>query len=74
MVPGWLPGGSPEKVLTGEPVNTIHDKTEGLSIDVFVAATLINFAVGCFAGLLFVFTTKRNQTLDGPDKNVKFKT
>jgi hypothetical protein len=64
MVPGYLESGVAEKTLTGEPVNTIRDKTDGLSIDVFMAATLINFSVGSIVGIVLPFYTKRNQTKD----------
>ena len=64
MVPGYLEAGAADKALTGEPINTIRDKTDGLSIDVFMAATLINFSVGSIVGIVLPFYTKRNQTKD----------
>ncbi len=67
MVPGYLDSGMADKVLTGEPANTIKDKTDGLSFDIFFAATVINFAVGSFAGIILPFYTKRTQTKDSKE-------
>ena len=64
MVPGYLQPGEADKVLTGEPANTIIDKTDGMSLDIFMAATIINFSVGSFAGIVLPFYMKRNQTRD----------
>ena len=64
LVPGYLQPGVPGKVLTGEPANTLVDKTGGLSIYVFMAATIINFAVGSFTGIILPFYMKRNQARD----------
>jgi hypothetical protein len=64
MVPGYLHPGEADKVLTGEPANTIIDKTDGLSFDIFFAATFINFSVGSFTGIVLPFYMKRNQTRD----------
>lgn len=64
MVPGYLQPGMADKVLTGEPANTIIDKTDGMSLDIFMAATIINFSVGSFAGIVLPFYMKRNQTRD----------
>lgn len=62
MVPGYLEAGPAEKVATGTPINVVHDKTNGLSFRSFIGATLINFAFGSTAGILFPFYAKRNQT------------
>lgn len=64
MVPGYLQPGTAGKVLTGEPANTLIDKTNGMSLDIFMAATIINFSVGSFAGIVLPFYMKRNQTRD----------
>jgi amino acid transporter len=64
MVPGYLQPGTPGKVLTGEPANSLVDKTDGLSFDIFFAATFINFSVGSFTGIVLPFALKRNQTRD----------
>lgn len=64
LVPGYLQTGETGKSLAGAPANTISDKTDGLSFDVFMAATVINFSVGSFASIILPFYTKRNQTRD----------
>lgn len=58
LVPGYLQPGQTAKALTNDPVNSIHDKTNGLSFQVFMAATIINFSVGSFTGIMLPFTTK----------------
>jgi len=67
FVPGYLSPGPTEKVLTDVPVNSIIDKTGGMSFDIFMAATIINFSVGSFAGVILPFYSKRNQTRDSRD-------
>jgi len=67
MVPGYLASGPPDRLMTGEPANIIKDKTGGLSFEVFFAATVINFAVGSFSGIILAFYSKRNQTNDRKD-------
>jgi hypothetical protein len=64
LVPGYLDGGMADKILTGEPANIIKDKTNGLSFEVFIAATIINFSVGSFTGIILPFYSKRNQVRD----------
>lgn len=64
LVPGYLGSGVPAKVLPDEPANIIRDKTNGLSFQVFMAATVINFSVGSFASIILPFYSKRNQTKD----------
>jgi len=64
MVPGYLESGPPDRSLVGEPANVIKDKTDGLSFEVFFAATVINFAVGSFSGIILSFYSKRNQIND----------
>jgi hypothetical protein len=64
FVPGYLHAGTPDKVLANPPANTIQDKTNGLSFDIFFAATIINFSVGSFTGIVLPFYMKRNQTKD----------
>ena len=64
MVPGYLSSSHPEKTLVDEPVNIIHDKTEGLSFIVFMAATVVNFSVGSFTSIVLPFYLKKNQTRD----------
>ena len=64
MVPGYLHAGMADKLLTGGPASSLKDKTDGLSVDVFMAATIINFSVGSFISIIFPFFLKRNQPSD----------
>jgi hypothetical protein len=64
LVPGYLGYGMADKTLTDEPVNIIKDKTDGLSFEVFMTATIVNYSVGAFVGLILPFYSKRNQTRD----------
>src|SRR5215213_3803048 len=36
FIPGYLGAGNADKLLTGEPANFVKDKTDGLSLDVFM--------------------------------------
>jgi multisubunit Na+/H+ antiporter MnhC subunit len=63
MVPGFF-SRTPDKELTGEPANMITGATDGLAFQVFLAAIVINFTVGSFAGIVLPFYEKRNQTKD----------
>jgi hypothetical protein len=67
MVPGYLGSGPASKQLVDEPANLVKDKTDGLSFSVFMAATVINFSVGSFVGIIFPFAAKLNQKKDAPD-------
>jgi hypothetical protein len=62
MVPGYLGAGTTEKVLTGEPANTVYDKTRGLSFMVFATAVIGNVAAGSFVSIIFPFAMKADQT------------
>ncbi len=64
LVPGYLDAGNADRLLNGEPVNTIWDKTDGLSFEVFFAATVINFSVGSFTGIILPFYSKRSNADD----------
>jgi hypothetical protein len=64
FIPGYVQPGDTGKTLVEEPANTIHDKTDGLSFNIFMAATVINFSVGSFTGIILPFYLKRNQTRD----------
>lgn len=64
LVPGYMQSGGADTVLEDAPANMVQDKTEGLSFSVFMAATVINFSVGSFAGIILPFYLKRNQTRD----------
>lgn len=67
MIPGYLTSTHPAKTLEGEPSNTILDKTNGLSFQVFMAATFINFSVGSFSAIIVSFAAKKNQKKDQRD-------
>lgn len=62
LIPGYLDSGPAGRVSPDTPINAIHDKTRGLSFRVFIGATIINFSFGSFAGIIYPFTIKRNQT------------
>lgn len=64
MIPGYLSAGPAEKATHNTPANEIFDKTNGLSFRIFMGASIINFAVGSFAGIIFPFSAKRNQKKD----------
>jgi hypothetical protein len=64
MVPGYLDAGPAGKATPDTPANEIFDKTNGLSFRIFMGASLINFAFGSFAGIVFPFSVKKNQTKD----------
>src|SRR4030095_6452375 len=64
LVPGYLGVGNAGQLFRGEPVNVIKDKTDGLSFEVFFAATVINFAVGSFTGIILPFYSKPTQAKD----------
>jgi hypothetical protein len=64
FVPGYLNGGDAGKLLDDVPANMVRDKTDGLSFSIFMAATVINFSVGSFTGIILPFYLKRNQTRD----------
>ena len=64
LVPGYLSNGPAGVVAPDAPPNAIHDKTNGLSFRIFIGAIIFNFSMGSFAGIVFPFMIKRNQTKD----------
>lgn len=62
MVPGFLHSGQAEKVLHGQPAQTVDDKTNGLSFMVFANAILGNISCGSFVSIVFPFSLKGDQT------------
>lgn len=64
MIPGYLSAGPIGRIQTGEPVTLVKGRTDGLSFEVFFAATIINFSVGSFTGIVLPFAVKRNQKRD----------
>ena len=55
FVPGYLGNGPAQKVLTGNPPSDVLDKTNGLSLKIFMTAIIGNFSVGSFASILLPF-------------------
>lgn len=55
FVPGYLESGNADQRMVAEPANIVTDKTDGLSFQVFFAATVINFSVGSFVGIILPF-------------------
>jgi Na+/proline symporter len=62
LVPGYLSSGTTDKVLTGEPANTVYDKTRGMSFMVFATAIIGNLSAGSFVSIVFPFALKADQT------------
>ncbi len=67
LVPGYLSFGTAGKVLKDAPGNNLAAHTRGLSGHVFFAATIFNFSVGSFAGIVLPFYMKWNQTKDSKE-------
>jgi hypothetical protein len=61
LVHGLLATGTPGKVLTGEPANTVQDRTNGLDFMLIVNAIIGNFVTGSFACVVLPPSIKRNQ-------------
>jgi hypothetical protein len=61
LVHGLLATGTPGKVLSGEPANTISDRTNGLDFMLIVNAIIGNFVTGSFASVVLPPSLKRNQ-------------
>lgn len=61
FVPGYLSSGPAEKVLTDTNPTNIADKTNGLSLKIFMAAVIGNFSVGSFTGILLPFYSSRRR-------------
>ena len=70
MVPGLFHSGTPDKVLTEAPANTLQDKTKGLLFMIFGSATIGNAASGLFVCIIFPFAIKGDQTKENvpPDQ------
>ena len=64
FVPGYLAPGIAEKTLTSSPPQVAIGRTNGLSFEIFMAATVVNFSVGSFSSILLPFYTNRDQTKD----------
>jgi hypothetical protein len=62
MIPGLFHAGTPAKVLTDAPANTVTDKTHGLLFMIFGSATMGNIVGGLFVCIIFPFALKGDQT------------
>ncbi|HVW63057.1 MAG TPA: hypothetical protein VHC48_23565 [Puia sp.] len=62
MIPGLYHSGTPGKVLTGEPVNAVPDRSRGPVYMVLFNATMGNICTGLFICIIFPFTLKSDQT------------
>jgi hypothetical protein len=62
MIPGLYHSGTPDKILTGEPANSVPDKARGLLYMIFFNAVMGNVSTGIFVCILFPFTLKGDQT------------
>ena len=59
FIPGYLGNGPAAKVLADNPPNDVFDKTNGLSLKVFLTAIVGNFSAGSFVGILVPFYSSR---------------
>jgi hypothetical protein len=69
MVPGLFHSGTPGKVLTGAPANTVEDKAHGLLFEIFGNAALGNFSMGFFVSIIFPFTLRGAASRESPGVN-----
>ncbi len=67
FVPGYIGTSRADVILQGEPANVIHDNTDGMGFIIYMCATVINFSVGSFCGIIIPFTAKRDQRRDSKD-------
>ena len=58
FVPGLLQSGTPDKVLTNAPGNSVLDKTDGLVFMVISNAIIGNVSSGLFVSIIFPFSMK----------------
>lgn len=61
LVHGLLGRGVPGKVMTGKPVNTIHDRTNGLDFMVVINSVIGNFVTGAFVSLILPASLLKNK-------------
>jgi Na+/proline symporter len=61
MIPGLFHA-RPDKILTGEPANSVPDKAHGPVYMVFFSAVMGNISTGFFVCIIFPFTLKGDQT------------
>jgi hypothetical protein len=61
LVHGLLGTGTPGKVITEKPANTITDRTNGLDFMLIMNALIGNFVTGSFVSVMLPASLKRNQ-------------
>ena len=52
LIPGLFERGIPGRVLSHEPANTMHDRTNGLDFMVILNASIGNFVTGSFVSVM----------------------
>ncbi|HVV06180.1 MAG TPA: hypothetical protein VHC96_18240 [Puia sp.] len=62
MIPGLYNAGTPDKLLSGEPVNSVPDRSRGPVYLVLFNAFMGNVSTGLFVCIIFPFTLKDDQT------------
>jgi hypothetical protein len=62
MIPGLYSAGTPSKLLSGEPANSVPDRSRGPVYLVLFNAFMGNVSTGLFVCILFPFTLKGDQT------------
>ena len=59
FIPGYIGSAQAAKVLPDNPPNDVFDKTNGLSLKVFMTAIIGNLSAGSFVGILVPFYSSR---------------
>ena len=59
FIPGYLGNGPAAKVLADNPPNDVFDKTNGMSLKIFLTAIIGNFSAGSFVGIVVPFYSSR---------------
>ena len=67
FIPGYLGSGPAEKALPDNPPNDVFDKTNGLSLKVFLTAIIGCFSAGSFVGILIPFYSSRRSGETSPE-------
>lgn len=61
-IPGLYQSGTPDKILKGEPVNSVPDRSRGPVYLVLFNSFMGNISTGLFVCIIFPFTLKGDQT------------
>jgi predicted acyltransferase len=61
LVHGLLGTGTPSKVITDKPANTVTDRTNGLDFMLIMNSLIGNFVTGSFVSIMLPASLKRNQ-------------